>query len=70
MFCYFGINLGPLKEVSMHVSEKLLVLQTALMIGGIEDVHENVLIVLDIIATPALWPHELREPIAPQEFRA
>jgi hypothetical protein len=54
----------------MHVSEKLLVLQTALMIGGIEDVHENVLIVLDIISAPALWPRELREPVAPQEFRA
>jgi hypothetical protein len=60
-----------LKEVSMHVSEKLLVLQTALMIGGVEDVHENVMIVLDIISTPALWPpRELREPVAPQEYRA
>lgn len=54
----------------MHVSEKLLVLQTALMIGGIEDVHENVMIVLDIISTPALWPRELRDPKATQEFRA
>ncbi len=54
----------------MHVSEKLLVLQTALMIGGIEDVHENVMIVLDIISTPTLWPRELREPVASQEFRA
>ena len=55
----------------MHVSEKLLVLQTALMIGGVEDVHENVMIVLDIISTPALWPpRELREPVAPQEYRA
>jgi hypothetical protein len=60
----------PLKEVSMHASEKLLVLQTALMIGGIEDVHESVLIVSDIISTPSLWPRELREPVASQEFRA
>ena len=53
----------------MDVAQKLQLLQVALTLGPVEEVHANIRKVLDILDTQALWPTEPRGTASSQAFR-